>query len=78
MLSVRRRHIESGMPDMCRMHHAMSVSTVLQCGDAVSPGGKHACATAMFCFLYRDDVWLRAVYEVFSSSILFLMPFMLI
>ena len=23
-----------------------------------------------FCFLYCDDVWLRAVYEVFSSSIL--------
>ena len=31
-----------------------------------------------FCFLYCDDVWLRAVYEVFSSLILFLMPFMLI
>ena len=31
-----------------------------------------------FCFLYCDDVRLDAVYEVFSSSILFLMPFMLI
>ena len=30
-----------------------------------------------FCFLYCDDVWLGAVYEVFSSSILFMMPFML-
>ena len=31
-----------------------------------------------FCFLYCDDVLLRVVYEVFSSSNLFLMPFMLI
>ena len=28
-----------------------------------------------FCFLYCDDVQLGDVYEVFSSSILFLMPF---
>ena len=31
-----------------------------------------------FCFLYCDDVRLGVVYEVFSASILFLMPFMLI
>ena len=31
-----------------------------------------------FCFLYCDDVRLGALYEVFSSLILFLMPFMLI
>ena len=31
-----------------------------------------------FCFLYCIDVRLGAVYEVFSSSILFLIPFMLI
>ena len=31
-----------------------------------------------FCFLYYDDVCLCVVYEFFSSSILFLMPFMLI
>ena len=31
-----------------------------------------------FCFLYWDDVTLDAVYEGFSSSILFLMSFMLI
>ena len=31
-----------------------------------------------FCFLYCDDVQLGAVYEVFSSSSWFLMPFMLI
>ena len=31
-----------------------------------------------FCFLYCDDVRLSAVYEVFSSSILFMMSFMLI
>ena len=30
-----------------------------------------------FCFLYGDDAWLRVVYEVFSSSILFLISFML-
>ena len=30
------------------------------------------------CLLYSDDVWFRVVYEVFSSSILFVMPFMLI
>ena len=30
------------------------------------------------CFLYCDGVLLRAVYEFFSSSILVLMPFMLI
>ena len=29
------------------------------------------------CLLYYD-VWLRVVYEVFSSSILFLIPFMFI
>ena len=31
-----------------------------------------------FCFLHCDDVRLGAVYEVFSSSILFLTPFILI
>ena len=31
----------------CRMQYAMSVSTVLECGDVVSLGGKHAFATAM-------------------------------
>ena len=29
-----------------------------------------------FCFLDCDDVRFGAVYEVFGSSILFLMPFM--
>ena len=32
----------------------------------------------IICFLYCDDVCLGAMYEVFSYSILFLMPFMLI
>ena len=31
-----------------------------------------------FCFVYCDDVRLGAVYDVFSSSILLLMLFMLI
>ena len=31
----------------CRMQYAMSVSTVLQCGDVVSPGEKYAFATVM-------------------------------
>ena len=36
------------------------------------------CFRCEFCFLYCDDVRLGVVYEVFSSSILFQMPFMLI
>ena len=39
--------IESGMLVTCRIQYAMSVSTVLQCGDVVSPGGKHAFAIVM-------------------------------
>ena len=31
-----------------------------------------------FCFLYCDDVWLGALDDFFTSSILFLMPFMFI
>ena len=39
--------IESSMLVTCRMQYAMSVSTVLQCGDAVSLGGKYVFATVM-------------------------------
>ena len=39
--------IESGMLVKCRMQYAMSVSTVLYCGDVVSLGGKYAFATVM-------------------------------
>ena len=39
--------IESGMLVKCRMQYAMSVSTVLQYGHVVSPGGKHAFSTVM-------------------------------
>ena len=33
--------IESGMLVTCRMQYAISVSTVLLCGDVVSLGGKY-------------------------------------
>ena len=39
--------IESGMLVTCRMQYAMSVSTVLKCGDDVSLGGKYAFANVM-------------------------------
>ena len=39
--------IESGIVVTCRMQYEMSVFTVLQCGDAVSPSGKHAFPTMM-------------------------------
>ena len=39
--------IESGMLVTCRMQYAMSVFTVLLCGDVVSLGGKYVFATVM-------------------------------
>ena len=39
--------VESGMLVTCCIQHAMSVSTLLQCGDSVSPGGKPVSATVM-------------------------------
>ena len=33
------------------------------------------CNFCVIFLLYCDDVWLRVVYEVFCSSILFLVPF---
>ena len=35
----------------CRMQYEMSVSTVLECGDVVSLGGKYAFATVMSLIL---------------------------
>ena len=35
----------------CRMQYAMSVSTVLYCGDVVSLGGKYEFATVMSLIL---------------------------
>ena len=39
--------IESGMLVTCRMQYAMSVSTVLWCGDVMSLDGKYVFATVM-------------------------------
>ena len=39
--------IKSGMLVTCRMQYAMSVSTVVLCGDVMSLGGKYVFATVM-------------------------------
>ena len=39
--------IESGMLVTFHMQYAMSVSTMLSCGDVVSLGGKYVFATVM-------------------------------
>ena len=39
--------VESGMLMTCRMQYAMSVSTVLYCGDVVSLGERYVFATVM-------------------------------
>ena len=41
--------IEFGMLVTCRMQYAMSVATVLLCGDVVSLGGKYAFVTVPPC-----------------------------
>ena len=63
--------------DQCDESPSLFVPSVCAYGGVV---GYFWCFSVLceFCFLYCDDVRLGVVYEVFSSSILFLMPFMLI
>ena len=45
--------IESGMLVTCRMQYAMSMSTMLQCRDGVSLGGKYVFSLA---YVYFDHL----------------------
>ena len=74
-----------GLPPLARVmgvgrqqkHPTLFVLSVCAYGGVV---GYFWCFSILceFCSLYCDDVRLGDVYEVFSSSILFLMPFMFI
>ena len=65
------------MSSLISVMSPLSVLSVCTYGGVV---GYFWCFSFLYelCFLYYDDVWLGAVYEVFSALILFLMPFMLI
>ena len=81
--------IESGMLVTCCMQCVMSVSTVLQCGDGVSPGSLSVhtvmqwgifgdlafCVSFVSCTVMMSG-WVLCT-SFFSSSILFLMLSML-